>query len=84
MMASLERYFAERDKDKPKAKWVYGDRIFGKVLDGVPVVGMVIREDYEDAKQVLCHLDLPVKVGDSLRSVVLVPSKTMKRLVEIK
>jgi hypothetical protein len=83
-MASVKDYFEKRDADKPKAKWVYGDRIFGKVLKDVPVVGMVIREDYEDAKQVLVHLDLPVKVGDSLRSVVLVPSKTMKRLVEIK
>ena len=82
-MASVAKYFEERDKNKPKAKWVYGDRIFGKVLKDVPVVGMVIREDYEDAKQVLVHLDLPVKVGDSLRSVVLVPSKSMKRLVEI-
>jgi hypothetical protein len=82
-MASLEKYFENRDKDKPKAKWVYGDRVFGKVLKDVPVVGMVIREDYDDAKQVLVHLDLPVKVGESLRHVVLVPSKTMKRLVEI-
>lgn len=83
IMGSLERYFEERDKDKPKAKWVYGDRVSGKVLKDTPVMGMVIREDYNDPKQVLVHLDLPVKVGDSLRHVVYVNSKTMKRLVEI-
>ena len=82
-MASVKDYFEERDADKPKPKWVYGDRIYGKVLKDTPVVGMVIREDYNDPKQVLCHLDLPVKVGDSYRWVVYVPSKSMKRLKEI-
>lgn len=78
-MASLEKYFAERDKDKPAPKWVYGDRIFGKV-NKVPVIGMVIREDYEDPSLVLCHLDLPLKVEDGIRYIVQVPSKGMKRL----
>ena len=81
-MASLEKYFENRDKDKPKSKWVYGDRVFGK-LDKVPVIGMVIREDYTDSSMVLCHLDLPVKDGDEYRWVVYVPSKGMKRLKEI-
>ena len=81
-MASLEKYFENRDKDKPKPKWVYGDRIYGK-LDKVPVIGMVIREDYEDSSMVLCHLDLPVKDGDEYKWIVRVPSKGMKRLKEI-
>jgi len=79
-MASLEKYFEERDVHLPAPKWVYGDRISGVVLKDTPVMGMVIREDYNDPKQVLCHLDLPVKIGDSYRWVVYVPSKSIKRL----
>ena len=81
-MASLEKYFENRDKDKPKAKWVYGDRVSGKV-GKVLVVGMVIREDYNEPELVLCHLDLPVKVENEYRWIVRVPSKGMKRLKEI-
>ena len=78
-MASLKDYFEARDKDKPAPKWVYGDRVSGMV-NKVPVLGMVIREDYNDPKLVLCHLDLPIKVDDTYRWVVVVPSKGMKRL----
>jgi hypothetical protein len=81
-MASVKDYFEKRDADKPKPKWVYGDRVSGRV-NNIPVIGMVIREDYEDSSMVLCHLDLPVKDGDEYRWVVHVPSKGMKRLKEI-
>jgi hypothetical protein len=82
-MSTLKEQFEKRDENKPKPKWVYGDRVSGKVLKNTPVVGMVIREDYSDPAQVLCHLDLPVKVGDSYRWIMRVPSKGMKRLKEI-
>lgn len=78
-MGSLERYFENRDKDTPKPKWVYGDRVSGKI-GKVLIVGMVIREDYSDSSRVLCHLDLPVRVGESHRWIVYVPSKSMKKL----
>jgi len=78
-MPSVAKYFEQRDADKPKPKWVYGDRIYGKI-GKIPVMGMVIREDYTEPDQVLCHLDLPVKIGDSYRWVVYVPSKSIKRL----
>ena len=78
-MTSLAKYFEERDKNKPEPKWVYGDRVSGKVL-GTPVLGMVIREDYEDPSSVLVHLDLPIKVDGEVRWVVYVPAKGMKRL----
>jgi hypothetical protein len=81
-MASLEKYFAERDKDKPAAKWVYGDRISGKV-GKVPVMGMVIRENYVEPDMVLVHLDLPIKVEGEYRWVTYVPAKSLKRLKEI-
>lgn len=80
-MASLEKYFAERDKNKPAPRWVYGDRIFGRI-GKIPVMGMVIRENYDDASMVLVHLDLPVKQGE-YRWVMNIPSKGMKRLKEI-
>lgn len=78
-MASLEKYFKERDSHLPAPKWVYGDRIYGKI-GKIPVMGSVIREDYTDRSMVLCHLDLPVKVDGVYRWVTLVPSKGMTRL----
>ena len=76
---NLKRYFEERDKDKPVPIWNYGDRISGKV-GKITVIGMVIREDYQDPQQVLCHLDLPIKYNDTYRYVINVPAKGMKRL----
>lgn len=87
-MPSLEKYFAERDKNKPVPVWVYGDRVSGRV-GKIPVIGMVIREDYEDPSMVLCHLDLPIKVKNTetndttVRWIVLVPARGMKRLKEM-
>ena len=87
-MASLEKYFAARDAHKPKPRWVYGDRVFGRV-GKIPVMGMVIREDYDDPSLVLCHLDLPIKIKNpdtldtDVRWIVLVPARGMKRLKEM-
>jgi len=81
-MPSVAKYFENRDADKPSPTWVYGDRISGR-LGKVPVMGMVIREDYNDSSLVLCHLDLPVKDGDEYKVIVRVPSRGMKRLKEI-
>jgi len=78
-MASVKDYFERRDADKPKPKWVYGDRVSSKI-GAVPVIGMVIREDYEDSSLVLCHLDLPVKDEGEYKWVMRVPSRGMKRL----
>jgi hypothetical protein len=78
-MASLKEQFELRESLKPKPKWVYGDRVSSKV-GKVPVIGMVIRENYEDSSQVLVHLDLPVKYEDEYRWVLYVPSRGMKRL----
>ena len=79
-MVSLKDYFEKRDANKPKPKWVSGDRIFGRI-GKIPVLGSVVREDYNDPKMVLCMLDLPVSIEGNVKSVVLVPSKSMKRLV---
>jgi hypothetical protein len=81
-MSTLKEQFEKRDENKPKPKWVYGDRVSGRV-GGIPVVGSVIREDYIETDLVLVHLDLPIKVNDEYRNIVHVPSKGMKRLKEI-
>ena len=81
-MTSLAKYFEERDKNKPAPRWVYGDRVSGKV-GGIPVIGSVIREDYNETGLVLCHLDLPINVNGEMTYVVKVPAKGMKRLKAI-
>ena len=79
---TLAEWFAKRDEGKPKPKWVYGDRVSGKV-GKVLVLGMVVRENYDpEEKTVLMHLDLPVKVDGEYRSVLYVPAKGMKKLVD--
>jgi hypothetical protein len=81
-MASVAKYFEERDALKPKPKWVYGDRVSGRV-GGIPIVGSVIREDYIETDLVLVHLDLPINVNGEMKWIVHVPSKGMKRLKDL-
>ena len=55
-MANYAEYFEARDpKTKPKVE--YGNRVFGK-WNKIPFIGMIIREV---EKEVLVHVDLPVK-----------------------
>ena len=79
-MVTQTNQFLQRDKDLPKPKYNYGDRVFGK-LNKVPLVGMVIRE-VEDT--VLVHSDLPLRVEGKVKNIVSVPIKSMSMLVEIK
>ena len=78
-MSTLKEQFERRDAHKPKPRWVYGDRVSG-IVGGIPVIGSVIREDYNESGIVLCHLDLPINVNGELAYVVKVPAKGMKRL----
>jgi hypothetical protein len=73
---NLARYFEERDKNLPKPRWEYGDRVFAK-FSSVPLIGMVIRE--RDGS-VLIHADLPIPTKDGIRYVVNVPIRGIKRL----
>jgi hypothetical protein len=79
---NLAEWFALRDKDLPKPKWNYGDRVFAK-KDSHPLVGYVIREDVIE-KRVLIHSDLPIASKKEIRHIVWVPVKGIKALVEIK
>ena len=76
---NLAEQFANNN---PIKKWKYGDRVSGKV-GKIPVIGMVIRENYVEPDMVLVHLDLPIKVENDYRWVVYVPAKGMKLLKEI-
>ena len=79
-MSTLAEQFAKRDENNPKPKWVYGDRVSAKIGKQL-IIGMVIREQYEDQTQVLVHLDLPIKIADVFRWVLYIPAKSMKKLV---
>jgi len=81
-VSTLKEQFEKRDAHKPAPKWVYGDRVSGRI-GKIPVVGQVIRENYVEPEMVLCHLDLPIKIEEEYRYVVYVPAKGMKRLKEI-
>jgi hypothetical protein len=75
---NLADQFAERDKNNPKPKWNYGDRVFAK-WEGVPLVGMVIRQNEFG---VLIHVDLPIALEEGvLKHVVYCNPKTVKKLV---
>lgn len=77
-------YFERRDAGLPEPKWVYGDRVYAK-FGKIPTVGMVIRETLDEGgkETVLMHADLPIKIGDSIRSIVFVNPRDVKRLKEM-
>ena len=79
MSYSYKDYFEKRDKDLPKPKWVYGDRVFS-YYKSIPLVGMVVRQV---DKQVLVHSDLPIVDGKEIRFVIFVPEKKTKRLKDM-
>jgi hypothetical protein len=76
-MSTLAEQFANRDKNNPKPKWNYGDRVFAKFSD-FPLVGMVIRQNENG---VLIHSDLPLGLSEGVRYVVYCNPKTVKKLV---
>lgn len=79
---TLAEWFAKRDENNPKPKWVYGDRVSGRV-GKMLVLGQVVREKYDDQSQVLVHLDLPVKIANEYRWVLYIPAQGMKKLVAL-
>ena len=75
---SYAEYFANRNRDTPRAKFELGSRVFGR-FSGVPFIGTVIREQ---EKRVLIHTDLPVKVNSDTHNIVTAHTKDIKKLVE--
>lgn len=77
-MANYADYFAARDADTPKPKYVYGDRVFGH-WNKIPFIGSVVREQ---EKNVLVHTDLPIIRGEYVHSILTLSRTDVKLLKE--
>ena len=81
-MASQTDYF-NRIGYKPKY-WI-GDRVFGHYKK-IPFIGTVGNDtviNEIEGPRISIHLDLPMKVDNEYRSVIIVKHKDIKPLVEI-
>ena len=77
MSASLADYFA---KNRPQPKWQGGERVQG-LYNSVPFIGTVGYENMrneDEGLMALIHLDLPLKDGESWKTVIRVKPKTIK------
>ena len=78
-MGNIADYFA-RDAYQPK--YQIGDRVIG-TWNKIPIVGTVGNDTVISpviGPQVSVHLDLPIKVDDVVRNVIIVKHKDIKRL----
>lgn len=79
-MSNLAEYFA---KNRPTAKWTFGDRVFGK-YHGIPFVGTCGGEgmvNEVEGSLVTVFLDLPLKHKNTVHSTFIkVKAKDLKRL----
>lgn len=80
-MGNLSDYF-QRNAYKPT--YEIGDRVFGK-FNGIPFVGSVGNDRVVslDGPEVTVLLDLPIKVDNIYRSVIIAKHKNLKRLVSM-
>jgi hypothetical protein len=78
-MANYAEYFAARDADLPKPKFVYGDRVFGH-WNKIPFVASVIREEN---KVLLLQTDLPVRYEQTNYSILRLSRTDVKLLKEL-
>mgnify|MGYP003347879955 CR=1 FL=1 len=77
-MGTLTDYFA---KIAYKHTYEIGDRVEGK-WNGVPFVGSVGNDrlvDLDRGPEITIHLDLPIKLGDSIHRIIIVKHKDIKR-----
>lgn len=80
-MSSLAEYFAA---NRYHGKWQIGDRVFGK-WNKIPFIGTVGNDSVVnelEGPRVTVHLDLPIKFEDSIRTLIIVKPKDLKRLTE--
>jgi len=81
-MANYAEYF---DRVCYKATWSIGDRVFGK-WNKIPFVGTVGNDtliSLEQGPRVTVHLDLPIKLGDEIKNMIIVKPKDLKKLNSI-
>ena len=77
-MGNLADYF-ERNAYKPK--YFLGDRVYGK-FNGIPFVGTVGNDRVVSlaGPEITVLLDLPIKYKDSIKNVIIVKHKDVKKL----
>ena len=76
-MVSLADYFAA---NRYKAKYEIGDRVFG-YYKKIPFIGSVGNDGLvseEEGPKVSIHLDLPIKVDNTYKSLIIVKHKDIK------
>jgi hypothetical protein len=81
-MGTLAEYF---EKNRPKAVWSIGDRVFGR-WNKVPFVGTVGCDNMvneTEGPRVSIHLDLPIKYKDTVYNIIFVKQKDIKKLVNL-
>lgn len=78
-MPNYAEYF---EKIAYKPTWLIGDRVFGKYKK-IPFIGTVGNDtliSLEEGPRVSVFLDLPIAVDNTVRSIVIVKPKELKRL----
>ena len=78
-MASLTDYFA---KNAYKPKYFIGDRVFGQ-YNNIPFIGTVGNDTVIseiEGPRISIHLDLPIKINNEIKTVIIVKHKNIKRL----
>jgi hypothetical protein len=78
-MGNLSEYF---EKNAYKPTWFIGDRVFGRYKK-IPFIGTVGNDtliNEIEGPRVSIFLDLPMKVDDAYRSIIIVKPKDLKSL----
>ena len=81
-MGNLAEYF---EKNRPKAIWFIGDRVFGH-WNKIPFVGTVGNDNMIselEGPRVSIFLDLPIKYEDKIHNIIFVKQTDIKHLVTL-
>lgn len=81
-MASLAEYF---EKNRPKPYFEFGTRVFGK-YNKIPFIGTIYGDgmiNEEQGPRLTIHLDLPIKIEDTYKSIIIDTYDKFKGLTEL-
>ena len=81
-MASLAEFF---ERERPKAFFEFGTRVFGK-YNKIPFIGTVYGDgmiNEEQGPRLTIHLDLPIKVDDNYKTIIIDAYDKFKGLTEL-
>lgn len=79
-MPNYAEYF---DKVTYKPTWFIGDRVFGRYNKTIPFIGTVGNDTLispEEGPRVSVHLDLPMKINNEVKTLIIVKPKDLKKL----